>query len=110
MTARKFLAIIDRVEPALPLDGTAVARIHAGFDGLPAALYDVASVTAAEGRLWIELTPDRTRCKSAERRLAALTGGEGAPEAGAPAASASTRTGCGCGEAQTAPGAATCCA
>lgn len=110
MPAAKFLAIIDRVERTLPLDGEAPARIHAAFEGQPAALHDIATVTAAEGQLWIELTPDRTRCKAAERRLAGVTGGCCGNEAEKPAP-ATAAAGCGCGETQPAgQRAAACCA
>lgn len=111
MPAAKFLAIVDRVERTLPLDGEAPARIHAAFDGQPAALYDIANVTAAEDQLWIELTADRTRCKAAERQLAGATGSCcGTAEADTPNAEASA--GCGCGTAKPADTRApsTCCA
>src|SRR5687767_6889847 len=64
MAAEKFLKIIDRVEAELPLQGETSARIHASFGGQPAALYDIDRVTARDGQLWIELSPDRTRCKA----------------------------------------------
>ena len=94
MPAAKFLAILDRVERSLPLDAAAPARIHATFDGQPAALYDVASVTPVEGRLWVELTPDRARCKAAERSLATATGGCCQPDPQETAQASGT--GCGC--------------
>lgn len=75
LPAAKFLRILERVEQKLPLDGTSTARIHAGFADHPAALYEIDSVHASDGRLRVELRPDRTRCKSAERRLAAPGGG-----------------------------------
>ncbi len=75
LPAGKILAIVDRVERELPLDGTTDVRALVALGDQGAALHDVAAVTAAEGRLWVDLTPDRTRCKAAERRLAALTGG-----------------------------------
>ena len=75
MEARKFLSILDRVAHSLPLDGEAPALIHAGFEGQAPALYGIASVVASDGRLWIELTPGRIRCKSVERKVADLTGG-----------------------------------
>lgn len=111
MTAEKFLAIIDRVERALPLEGDSPARIHAAFDGQSAALHDVASVTVAEGRLWIELAADRTRCKAAERQVASSTGaccGSGRSEP----TPAEARPGCGCEENPTAEARETagCCA
>jgi hypothetical protein len=108
MPAAKFLAIVDRVERTLPLDGEAPARIHAAFDGQPAALYDIANVTAAEGQLWIELTPDRTRCKAAERRLASATGGYCGSETESPTSPAA-EAGCGCGEVTPAGQRATAC-
>lgn len=75
LPAGKLLAIIDRVERELPLDGSTDVRIVVALGDQGAALHDVAAVTASEGRLLVELTPDRTRCKAAERRVAALTGG-----------------------------------
>ncbi len=75
LPAGKLLSIIDRVEKELPLDGTTDARAFVALGDQGAALYDIASVTAAEGRLFVQLTPDRTRCKAAERRVASLTGG-----------------------------------
>lgn len=75
MPAGKFLSIIDRVEKELPLDGETAARVFVALGDAPAALYDIATVAPADGKLWVDLTPDRTRCKSAERRAAALTGG-----------------------------------
>ena len=106
MPAEKFLRIIDRVDAALPLDGRATARIHASFKGQPAALYDIEAVNAEDGKLWIELSPDRTRCKAAERRGASLTAccdaSNDAPE------KIEAGTTCGCGTAQ--PEATACCA
>lgn len=75
MPAGKFLSILDRVEKELPLDRDTPARVFVALGEAPAALYDVAGMEAAEGRLHVELTPDRTRCKAAERRVATLTGG-----------------------------------
>lgn len=75
LPAGKILRIIDRVEQELPLVGDTPARIFASLGDHPAALHDIASVQESEGRLWVELTTDRTRCKAAERRLASLTGG-----------------------------------
>jgi hypothetical protein len=106
MPAEKFLRIIDRVEAELPLNGEATARIHASFNGQPAALYDIEAINAREGQLWIELTPDRTRCKAAERRGGSLTAccSGGSEETEHAAAGA----GCGCGTAEPAKAAACC--
>ena len=111
MPAAKFLAIVDRVERTLPLDGETPARIHAAFEGLPAALYDIAGATATDGQLWIDLIADRTRCKAAERRVASATGGccgTGDADTAKDEASA----GCRCGDSQPAESriASTCCA
>lgn len=98
MPAGKFTAIIDRVEKELLLDGETEARVHASLGDHPAALYSIAATHAHEDRLLVELTPDRTRCKATERRVASLTGGccdsakPSAPDTSAPAESA----GCGC--------------
>lgn len=75
MPAAKFLAILDRVEKELPLDSDATTRVFVALGDAPAALYDIASIEAHDGRLHVELTADRTRCKAAERRVTALTGG-----------------------------------
>lgn len=75
LPAGKFMSIIDRVEKELPLNGDAEARVHVSLGDHPAALYDIASLNESEGRLWVELTGDRTRCKAVERRVASLTGG-----------------------------------
>lgn len=97
MPAEKFLRIIDRVEADLPLNGEAEARIHASFADQPAALYEIGSIEAHGGQLAIELRPDRTRCKAAERRLAALAPaccGSGDENY---TAAADEAGGCGCG-------------
>jgi hypothetical protein len=111
MPVEKFLRIIERVEAELPLNGNAVARIHVSFAGQPAALYDIETVEARDGALWIELAPDKTRCKAAERQRASVPGGGracGADEA----EGKEIASGCGCsvgaGAGETA--AATCCA
>ena len=75
MPAGKFLSIIDRVEQELPLDGETPARIFVALGDQGAALYDIASVAPSEGRLLVHLTPDRARCKAAERRVSSLAGG-----------------------------------
>lgn len=75
LPAGKLLAIIARVEKELPLDGDVPARIFAALGDAPAALYDIAAVTARDGQLQVELTADRTRCKAAERRAAAAPAG-----------------------------------
>lgn len=107
MPAEKFLRIIERVETALPLDGEATARIHASFDGQPAALYAIEAINARDGQVWIELTPDKTRCKAAERRVGALTDGccGAGPEVGE---ETQTAAGCGCGSIEPATATACC--
>lgn len=97
MGAGKFLRIVDRVAAALPLAGEAEARVLAAIGGGAAVLHDIVGATAAGGRLRVELRPERTRCKAAERRAAAATAAE--PKAG-----------CGCGSPGAAAGAAVCCA
>jgi hypothetical protein len=92
LSADKFLRIINRVEAALPLAGETTARVHASFAGQPAALYEITSLAAADGRLWVNLAPDRTRCKAAERRLGSLAGCCVTREDDGPAES----EGCGC--------------
>lgn len=94
MPAEKFLRIVDRVEAELPLNGDAVARIHASFNGQPAALFAIEEITAVDGELRIELSPDRTRCKAAEWRVGAVTGG--CCGTGADEAEQKEVAGCGC--------------
>lgn len=107
MPAAKFMEIIDRVEAELPLNGEATSRIHASIAGEPAALYDVDAVTAREGKLWIELTGDRTRCKAAERKLGATTGGCCGTGAAEPEEKEAA-SGCGCGSTNAEPAVACC--
>lgn len=107
MPAEKFLRIVARVEAELPLDGEAAARIHASFRGQPAALYDIEAVTAQDGQLVVALSPDRTRCKAAERRLASVTGG--CCGVGAEEAADAEGGGC-CGASQKETAGAVCCA
>ena len=111
MAAAKFLKIVDRVEAQLPLSRDAVARVHTSFAGGPAALHDIAAVEVRDGQLWVELTPDRTRCKAAERRAASGAEGGGCCGTGAEASQPSPAgQACGCGSANTASAAAACCA
>jgi hypothetical protein len=107
MTADKFLQIIDRVQAELPLADEANARILASFTGQPAALYDVEQVSTRNGQLRVELTPDKTRCKAAERRLDSATG---AGCGSATKTDAAEPASCGCGHAKTETVGAACCA
>lgn len=108
MAAGKFLQIVDRVEAELPLSREAEARVFASFDGQPAALYGIEGVVAVNGKLSVLLTPDRTRCKAAERRAAGSTStccgsSEGVAETEASA------VGCGCGASTPETNAVACC-
>lgn len=104
MPARKFLAIVDRVEQTLPLEGGAEARIHFGSEAVPAALFRIDRVVAAAGGLFADLGREPTRCKALERQASAASsgacgcGGEGVAEGAA----------CGCAGPR--PAGATCCA
>jgi hypothetical protein len=109
MLASKFLQIIDRVERELPLAQDAVIRIHAAFQGQPPALYEVESIAVADGALSIELSPDRTRCKAAERRAAELMRAGAADESVAMNATGGS-TGCGCASSPSNATVAACCA
>lgn len=108
MPAEKFLRIVERVEAELPLDGQAPARIHIALDGQLAALYDVETITVRDGKLWVELAPDRTRCKAAERRGVEVGAGCCAPKNGA--STDKTEEGCGCSGATQEREAVACCA
>lgn len=110
MAAGKFLGIVARVEAGLPLDGEATARIFVGLDGHPAALYDIAGIAARDGQLVIELTPDRARCKAAERRAAADAADAGGCCGVDAAAAVDTGAGCGCEPENAGARAAACCA
>ena len=74
MAAGKFLQIVDRVQADLPLADEVTARVLVAFGGEPAALHDIGAVRAADGKLQVDLVPDRARCKAAERRIATQTG------------------------------------
>jgi hypothetical protein len=111
MPAAKFIQIVDRVEAELPLKADAIARIHTSFAGQPAALYDIGAVTARDGQLWVELIPDKTRCKAAERRAAVGLEGCGCCGVDAePAQENAAGSACGCGAGKNESAAATCCA
>jgi len=92
MVASKFLRIIEQVEATLPLEGEALARIHASCGDQPAALHDIASINVNSGTLTVELTSDRTRCKAAERQVASPAGGC----CQSVADEKTTQAGCGC--------------
>lgn len=82
MPAGKFLAILDRVGGELPLAGETDARIHARLGDNPPSLWDIDSAVPAGRQLVVALTPDRTRCKAAERRVCNLLGTCGDKAAG----------------------------
>ncbi len=93
MPADKFLRIVGRVERELALAGDSPVRILAAFAGQPPSLHAVVAVTPRDGQLSVELSPDLTRCKAAERygdSAAAVCCGSGETVA-EPAAA-----GCGC--------------
>ena len=108
MPAEKFMKIIDRVEAELPLNGEATARIHASFKGEPAALHEIESVNAQDGKLWIELSPDKTRCKAAERGVPSVIGGCCGADDGSGDEKESAS--CGCGTTQKEEANVACCA
>lgn len=109
MSGGKLLQIIDRVERELPLTQDAVIRIHAAFRGQAPALYDVESIVAVDGALSIELAPDRTRCKAAERRAAELQRA-GEPDESLAMKATRGSTGCGCAPSASNAAVAACCA
>lgn len=112
LPAGKLLAIVDRVEHELALNGGTDARIHARLGDNPPALWDIDSAAPAGGQLVVALTPDRTRCKAAERQVGRLTGGccGSEPKSGGRAAPGAA---CGCSGSVLTPAqreAAFCCA
>lgn len=94
MAAAKFLQIVERVEADLPLTGDAPVRIFAAFSGGPGATYEVAAIRAVNGHIQVELTPQPTRCKSAERRAALAERGCCVEETRVTASQASESCGC----------------
>lgn len=109
MPAEKFLAIIDRVEKELPLNGDTPARVFVSLGDHPAALHDIDSLVPAGGKLWVNLTPDRARCKAAERRVASVTGGCCGSNDSATDESSSAADGSCCGTGSPAKNTAACC-
>lgn len=109
MAAGKFLQIVDRVEADLPLSREAVARVFASFDGEPAALYGIEGVVAVNGEVSVLLSPDRTRCKAAERRAAGSTSTCCSSTENATETEAAPAT-CGCSSSNAEVAASACCA
>ena len=118
MAAGKFLKIVDRVQADLPLAEAVTARVLVAFGAEPAALHDIGAVRVADGKLRVELVPDRARCKAAERRSALQGGGccgagshrdEGTAVADATVVEAS-EVGCGCAPRWATQPVAACCA
>ena len=109
MVAQKFLAIIDRVAAEVSLNGDATARIHASFAGGPAALYEIAALTPQGGQLVADLSPDRTRCKAAERRASSSAEGACCGTAADAAEGDQESAGCGCATPQRETAGAVCC-
>lgn len=107
MVADKFVRIVNRVEAELPLSGDSAARIFASFDGGPASLFEIETDHPRDGKLWVELVPDRTRCKAFERQPAAT--GSACCGVSAQSEPQETRAACGCGSAQPVAAGAGCC-
>ncbi len=109
MPAGKILAIIESVERALPLTGDTDARIHTQLGAGAPSLWEIATAAPSGDQLVVSLTPDRTRCKAAERQLGQLTGGCCGSK---PEIVAGADAGCACAGAGLAPAekeAAVCC-
>lgn len=68
----RFLRIVDRVRPAVPLRDTAQARIEWGDGTRPAVLYPVGGATYADGTLTVQLYDPRVTCKANDRLSTAL--------------------------------------
>ena len=108
MAAGKFLAIVDRVQQKIALDGESLTRVFAAIGNHPAGLYGVSSLQVADHQLIAELVPDRVRCKAAERRGSSATGCCGTALSANDSNEQSS--GCGCATASTVEPAAACCA
>ena len=100
-------ARIDAVRDGQLLSRT-VDEFVAGFNGQPAALHDIDSVNAQGGKLWIELSPDKTRCKAAERQVGSAVGA--CCGVGSDSADEKESPGCSCGTAQKEEANVACCA
>jgi hypothetical protein len=68
MTAKKFLAIYDKVARFIALDPTAEIRFEYGDENFPPSNYHVESVTEDETDLRVELRLPETTCKARDRR------------------------------------------
>ncbi|GGO33791.1 arsenic resistance N-acetyltransferase ArsN2 [Deinococcus humi] len=66
MTARKFLAIYDRVTGRIPVRNEAEVRIEYGNDASPALQYHVSHVEEQAGRTIVHLRTPGVQCKAGE--------------------------------------------
>ncbi len=68
MTAKKFLAIYDKVAGLIALDPTAEIRFEYGDENFPPSNYHVEKITENETDLRVELRLPETTCKARDRR------------------------------------------
>ena len=70
MTAKKFLAIYDKVAGLIALDPTAEIRFEYGDENFPASNYHVEKISENEAELRVQLRLPQTTCKARDRREA----------------------------------------
>src|SRR5262249_23411672 len=68
MSAKKFLAIYDKVAGLITVDPRAEIRFEYGDRNFPASNYHVESITENETDLCVELRLPEATCKARERR------------------------------------------
>ena len=73
MTARKFLAIYDKVAGLIAVDPEAEIRFEYGDENFPSSNYHIEEITEDDRNLRIELRLPRTTCKARDRRESAGT-------------------------------------
>ena len=68
MTAKKFLAIYDKVAGLIRLDPEAEIRFEYGDENFPPSNYHVQEISEDENDIRVELRPPRATCKARDRR------------------------------------------
>jgi hypothetical protein len=68
MTAKKFLAIYDKVARLISLDVAAEIRFEYGDENFPPSNYHVEKISENEAELRVQLRLPQTTCKARDRR------------------------------------------